>query len=135
MAFINVLSTSLTTGMYIDLKVPAVAEANNYPNGLFPEYREVAVGGTKRVPIRGFVSENEGIGTIEVVDYDNISARYLHNKPYPNRILFFSINDANIYTVSIIAIPIHDHSSISQGGPAYGTYYTDYRPAPEGENP
>jgi hypothetical protein len=28
-------------------------------------------------------------------------------------------------TIDIIAVPIHDHSSIVAGGPAYGTYFTD----------
>jgi hypothetical protein len=27
--------------------------------------------------------------------------------------------------VDIISVPIHDHSSVVTGGPAYGTYFTD----------
>lgn len=133
MAIVNITSLSLTPGMYLDLKIPAITEANNFPNGLFPEARPVTVGGKKVTPIRGFVAENTDVGHIEKAESDGITARYVHDKPHPNRILFFPLNDVDIYAVSIIAVPIHDHSSLSQGGPAYGTYFTDYIPA-EGED-
>jgi hypothetical protein len=135
MSTVNLISTSLTPGMYIDLKIPAVTETQYHPNGLFPEFREVTMTGEKKLPIRGFVVENAAVGEITPVTYDETSVRYTHNKPYPNRVYFFALNDANTYIVNIVAVPIHDHSSISQGGPAYGTYFTDYTPAPTAENP
>lgn len=135
MATVNLISVSLTPGMYLDLKIPAVTETQYSPNGLFPEFREVVVSGEKKVPVRGFVVENAEVGEATPADYDETSVRYLHNKPYPNRVYFFALNDANTYIVNIIAVPIHDHSSISQGGPAYGTYFTDYTAAPTTGNP
>lgn len=135
MATVNLISTSLTPGMYIDLKIPAVTETQYNPNGLFPEFREVVVAGEKKIPVRGFVVENAAVGEVIPVTYNDTSVRYIHNKPYPNRIYFFALNDANTYIINIVAVPIHNHSSISQGGPAYGTYFTDYTPAPTAENP
>jgi hypothetical protein len=76
--------------------------------------------------IEGFGVLNNDIGTLS-----NVSARsecpeilYTHLKQKTNKIFFFSDNDL-YQTVSIINMPIHDHSNIQQGGPAFGTYFYD----------
>lgn len=71
----------------------------------------------------GFVVQNEDIGTIEPGDTPN-SVIYTHKKFALNKIFFFA-RTGEMAEVHVIAVPVHDHSSIVTGGPAYGTYFTD----------
>lgn len=73
--------------------------------------------------INGFflVDETSGILT---PGSGNSSATYVHTKFSKNRIVFVSVNK-DIATLDIIAAPIHDHSSVLTGGPAFGTYFSD----------
>ena len=73
--------------------------------------------------VNGFVVQYEDVGTIEAVENEP-AVIYTHKKFGLNKIYFFSrTGEAGL--VDIIAVPIHDHSSIVTGGPAYGTYFTD----------
>lgn len=74
--------------------------------------------------VQGFAVEYEDVGTIEPVDGEP-AVIYTHKKYSQNRIFFFSSNSGEECTVSVISVPIHDHSSIVTGGPAYSTYFTD----------
>lgn len=72
----------------------------------------------------GFIVENDQVGSIESVESEP-AIIYSHKKYEKNRIMFFGTNPGEMCTVSIISVPIHDHSSIVTGGPAFATYYTD----------
>ena len=91
--------------------------------------------GTKRVPSIGgdSVTERELINGWAVADSETgeltavenePSVIYLHKKYGLNKIYFYA-RTGEISYVDIIAVTIHDHSSIVAGGPAYGTYFTD----------
>ncbi len=97
--------------------------------------KQVRLNGEERNHVYGFISENELAGTIAVSKddktNDSLKVNYKHLKNEENRIHYFAASgDHSI--ISIISIPIHDHSSIYQGGPAFGTYYYDKsEPSPE----
>lgn len=78
-------------------------------------------------PINGFIVINEGVGTIAdnpIPSDAGISVIYTHNTPEKNAVWFFAATGER-GLVNIVSVPIHDHSSITQGGPAYGTYFSD----------
>lgn len=68
--------------------------------------------------------EDEDIGRITKVYDDGVAVNYTHKKFGQNRVIFTNRYGEFSY-VDIISVPIHDHSSIVQGGPAYGTYFVD----------
>ncbi len=74
--------------------------------------------------IRGFAVLYPDVGTIAVSDDVAPSIKYTHKKFSPNKIYFMS-RTGEMGIVDVISVPIHDHSSIVTGGPAYGTYFTD----------
>lgn len=75
--------------------------------------------------VRGFVVEDIRIGTIKPASDEEAAAIvYTHRRVAPNAIWFFSSNEER-GLVNVISVPIHDHSTIVHGGPAYGTYYDD----------
>jgi hypothetical protein len=74
--------------------------------------------------VRGFVVEDAAVGTIARTDTTEAAVIYTHRKPYKNSIWFFALT-GEYGLVNVVAVPIHDHSSIVQGGPAYGTYFDD----------
>jgi hypothetical protein len=49
---------------------------------------------------------------------------YTHKKSAKQFILFYA-DTPEMGMVSVVPMPIHDHSSVVQGGPAYGTYFSD----------
>lgn len=74
---------------------------------------------------RGFFEESGGVtGTLEPTETEEAAVYYKHNKPIENVIWFYA-RTGEIGRVLISAVPIHDHSSIVQGGPAFGTYFSD----------
>ena len=73
----------------------------------------------------GFIVEDTDVGEIEFYDEESLSVQYTHNKPAENSIWFFAADGESRAMVNIISVPIHDHSTIVHGGPAYGTYFDD----------
>ena len=74
--------------------------------------------------LRGFSVEDKTIGDIKESDQDEVSVIYTHKKPYGNSIWFFA-RTGERGLIKVISVPIHDHSTIAHGGPAYGTYFDD----------
>lgn len=75
--------------------------------------------------IRGFVVEDNRNGTIvEASDEEAAAVIYTHRRVASNAIWFFATSGER-GLVNVISVPIHDHSTIVHGGPAYGTYYDD----------
>jgi len=74
---------------------------------------------------RGFVVEDERNGAISInSDEEAASVIYTHKRVAENSIWFFAISGER-GLISVISVPIHDHSTIVHGGPAYGTYFDD----------
>jgi len=77
--------------------------------------------------IRGFLVENSNIGTItdkdDVLVDGELAVVYTHLKDAENRIWFFA-DTGETAVCNVSRIPIHDHATISQGGPAYATYFS-----------
>jgi hypothetical protein len=117
----------LLPGMSIQIEVPVEP---NRPSGFFamsdtklfailPKFfSNISSVGT---PIRGFVVEDKTVG--ELKKNEN-GVSYTHKKAQKNTVWFFA-RSGETGTVDIISVPIHDHGSIVQGGPAYGTYFSD----------
>jgi len=122
---IGTASVNLAVGEEILLEIP-----NDYRSGKGwfakgKEKGEIKWLGTKRDLIRGFMSENESIGTIKKnPNKDTASVIYLQKLSGENRIYFFA-ETGEMAVCNITQIPVHDHGSIMQGGPAYATYYTN----------
>lgn len=73
--------------------------------------------------VNGFIVDREDVGTIEAVPNEP-AIRYTHKKFAENYITFYA-RTGEVGKVFINSVPIHDHSSIVTGGPAYGTYFAD----------
>ena len=74
--------------------------------------------------LRGFIMEDKDVGAMEPTGTEEAAVIYTHRQPYENSIWFFSATTER-GLVKVIAVPIHDHSTIIHGGPAYGTYFDD----------
>jgi len=111
----------LLAGMRVKIKAPVNVALSQ---GWFPSSEDQYVGDSLKTPLRGFIVEDENVGTIELSSETEVSVIYYHKKAAENRIWFFAATgEKAVCTVS--SVPIHDHSSVVQGGPAYGTYFSD----------
>ena len=73
--------------------------------------------------IQGFAVQYDDVGTIVAVENEP-AVIYTHNKFGLNKVYFFAMT-GEVSFIDIIAVPIHDHSSIVSGGPAFSTFFTD----------
>ena len=111
----------LLVGMKAKIKAPV---SKFVGEGYFPKEGTVIIDGETRTLTRGFVVENEDVGTIVPSDAAEVAVVYTHKKPEENTVWFFAATgEKGVCTIG--HVPIHDHSSIVQGGPAYGTYFND----------
>ncbi len=93
------------------------AYINSKNTGKFP-------GSIELPTVRGFAVLYPEVGTIEVTGDREAAVKYTHKKFSLNKVYFLS-RTGELGVIDIISVPIHDHSSIVTGGPAYGTYFTD----------
>mgnify|MGYP006300355479 CR=1 FL=1 len=114
----GVSAVYLLPGMKAKISMPRVWKAVGERKKLKAngEFESVAL-------TKGFMLENEEVGDLEGVDGE-VAVIYTHKKFAQNKITFFA-RTGEIGEVHVISVPIHDHSSIVTGGPAYGTYFTD----------
>ena len=123
----SAIAIYLLPGMKADIYVPLDTNHNTaeYPTKL----STVSVQGVTKPLVNGFYLANENVGVIErALDTQNdvgFGIRYWHKKPEENTIVYVTNKSGLTFTCSIVSVPIHDHSSIVQGGPAYGTYFSD----------
>jgi len=124
---LNITSTNvyLLPGMSIKI----LAELDAFSSvGEFAFMDELIIGDeTKDLSLtNGFYLENEEVGTITAVENEP-AVIYTHKKPEKNSIWFVARIGAGTRrgVCNVMSVPIHDHSSIVQGGPAYGTYFSD----------
>ncbi len=112
----------LIPGMKVKLSAP-IDPINSM--GHFANMGEIKLNGATRQTLNGYVVENEVVGIIDTEGIESEPAvNYIHKKPEKNTIYFYATT-GEIGTVTIDSVPIHDHSSVVQGGPAYGTYFSD----------
>ena len=71
----------------------------------------------------GFCVLDDKVGTIEAVSGE-ASVIYKHKKAESNTIIFYA-RTGEVGFCNVISVPIHDHSSIVQGGSAFGSYFSD----------
>ena len=119
----SAIAVYLLPGMKADIYVPLDTDHNTaeYPTKL-TKFRDKPL-------VNGFYVANEDVGVIErKLDSTNdigFGIRYWHKKPEENTIVYVTNKSGLTFTCSVVSVPIHDHSSIVQGGPAYGTYFSD----------
>jgi hypothetical protein len=121
----NNYSVSIPAGVSLKISAP-IDLSLGY--GSFPSTKTSVEFFGKTISLTsGFGVLDDDVGElIQSSDIDCPSVIYKHKKQASNKLFFLS--DNNIYqTLSIVNIPLHDHSSIEQGGPAFGTYYVDYK--------
>ena len=126
--FDNVTEASvyLLPGMSIEISAPLTvynlggwfARLDPLPDGYFGAESKASL-----ALINGFTVENPEVGTIEAGG-SGAAVIYTHKKAMTNVIWFFT-RTGERSIVNIISVPIHDHSNIVQGGPAFGTYFND----------
>lgn len=126
---ITTMAAYLVPGQSIKVKAPVspknaqgwVAAADDgIPAGQFDDMPQAS----QRLT-RGFAVENETVGTFSIAGLEEAATVvYTHRVSSKNTIWFFAYSGEAV-ALNIIAVPIHDHSSIIQGGPAYGTYFDD----------
>jgi hypothetical protein len=92
--------------------------------GFFPRKEDVIGADGKLKPLdNGFYVENEEVGEITPMT-DKVGVIYEHKYPAENNIYFYSLT-GEVCIIIVGKVPVHDHSSIPMGGPAYGTYFSD----------
>jgi hypothetical protein len=122
---------ALLPGMSVELEVQGYF-ARTEPYNVYNEN----TGETEtKTLINGFYVEDEEVGEITAVEGRTI-VRYRHLKARENNIWFVARTEVGgspeLGLFRVIYVPVHDHSSIVTGGPAYATYYSEgYRDVQE----
>lgn len=118
----SMVSLYLIPGMVVELKIPS-----DGGKGAFRSTGTYNDGITEYTLTNGFYEESQGaVGVLQNPSTTEVAIEYHHQKPEENAIWFVPANDPDSKVLfNVIAVPIHDHSSIVQGGPAYGTYFSD----------
>lgn len=118
---INSLAIYVLAGMKVKIKASV-----DYllAQGWFPRKGTVKLGDQTKTLQNGFCVEDDAVGEIVEVKTNELAVVYHHKKAEKNSIWFFAIT-GEIAVCNITAVPIHDHSSIVQGGPSFGTYMSD----------
>ena len=122
MSDINNIVLKCRVGEEYELHVP-VNDANM--GGYYPQVGSIDISGGGSVTLQnGFWVENEDIGAIIAVSSEKLAATYKQKIYGENTVWFYSHTGERV-RVQIVMMAPHDHSSISEGGPAYGTYYSE----------
>jgi len=121
-----------TTNVYLLPGMSIKVEAEFDPDrgiGEFAYMKELEVSPGRNENLatnNGFYLEDIEVGEITPVEGEP-AVIYTHKKPASNSIWFVAREGAGARrgVCNVMSVPIHDHSSIVQGGPAYGTYFSD----------
>ena len=120
-------SISISAGMELKLTVPVDVENRQ---GKFALRGTHELTGDETL-VHGFGTKYPSVGRVYKIednsggDITGATVLYKHEKTERNTIWFFALT-GEIGVVEIISVPIHDHSTIVAGGPAYGTYFSEY---------
>lgn len=118
MAAITNIPVYLQPGETYTFYIPVTMENNM---GYFP--RRGVFPGTTTEFKQGFYVENTEVGDIVHPHEDKVAVDYRHKLPKENTIWFHAATGERV-RIMVLTVPVHDHSSIITGGPAYGTYFT-----------
>jgi len=123
MSVTDYVSISLDIGAELEFKVSFGDGKGAFPIGLFLEEDIYKYNGREyKLFNKGFALEDTEVGVLyDITDSECLAVMYKHNQPKNNTVWFFA-SDGRISKVDIINVPIHDHSTVYQGGPALGTY-------------
>jgi hypothetical protein len=128
-SLVQTMAMYLLPGMSVMLKVPVIDgrisgyfAASAADVDLEKFFGPEAAGNASNL-INGFVVEDKRVGDISAGE-ETGSIVYTHKKAQKNAVWFFA-KSGEYGVMNIVSVPIHDHSSIVQGGPAYGTYFSD----------
>ena len=114
----NSSSVYLLPGMSIKIKAKHFFIKDTVVNHKYQD------GSSKDImPLNGFVLDNGVVGEISPVD--GVAAVIYKHKMFDYNIITFYALTGEKGRVYVMSVPIHDHSSIIAGGPAYGTYFSD----------
>lgn len=119
---LSMLSVAIPPGDTYTIHIPATLSNGK---GFWPRTQGVVLwNGESRELQRGFCVENEKAGKIDHWYPDKVAIDYKHIYPIDNVIWFFALTGEVVKINVGGVIDIHDHSTISTGGPAFGTYYS-----------
>lgn len=123
---ITTVSMYCQAGETYTIYVPATAINDG---GFAPRKGDITLAnGDLRTLKMGFCLQNEEVGTIPKEYKDKVAIDYKHRYPLENVIWFYSAQ-GELVRILVANVPVHDHSSIPTGGPAYGTYFSDFQDA------
>ena len=124
MASITTISIYCQAGETYTIYIPATMVNNG---GYAPRTGEVTLSNGKTRDLQmGFCLENDEVGIIAKAHEDKVAIDYKHKYPLENTIFFYSLT-GQIGRILVANVPVHDHASIPTGGPAYGTYFSDFK--------
>ena len=122
MSSINNIVLKCKVGEIYELHIP-VSNANM--GGYYPDTGATITAAGHTMPLQnGFWVENKDIGDIIAVSSSKLAVTYEQKIYGDNTIWFYAITGERV-RVQVMMGTLHDHSSISEGGPAYGTYYSE----------
>lgn len=74
--------------------------------------------------VNGFSLQNDTIGRLEK-DGENIDCVYYYHDKAGIQVIIFREGRANIIgSLTLEGIAVHDHATVTAGGPAFATYYS-----------
>lgn len=133
MANIINLSLNFQAGFSYKIKIPTTLSNDG---GFTPKQGTVSlVSGDSRQLKKGFCLESEEVGELgdEGEFSDEVAIRYKHKLAATNVIWFYAYTGERVRILSQ-PIMVHTHESLSQGGPAYGTYFSYVDDSTKNEN-
>ena len=119
---LSMISIAIPPGDIYTIHIPATLSNGK---GFWPRKEDVVLwnGETKSLQ-RGFCVENEKAGKIDHVYPEKVAIDYKHIYPVDNVIWFYALTGEVVKIHVGGTVDIHDHATISTGGPAFGTYYS-----------
>ncbi len=118
----NIINIALTlqAGNTYTLHIPTTLDNDG---GFCPQRTDVKINGEFKTPVNGFVLESDEAGKIVKAHNDKVAIDYKQILPTSNIIWFYAYTGERVRMAATPMI-VHDHASIAQGGPAYGTYFS-----------
>lgn len=115
------LVMNFQAGFSYKLKIPTTLSNDG---GFTPQIGSVDLApGKTRSLKKGFCVDSEDIGKVEDKYSGEVAVQYTQILPTTNVIWFYAYTGERVRILSQ-PIMVHSHESISQGGPAYGTYFS-----------
>lgn len=120
------MSLVVSPGTKVKLTIPV---SSNSASGSFRSKDTVKKWLGQDLPmVGGFIVEDSKVGNITPLTGDDtgcVGVYYTQNTYGLNKVIYFGTM-LEEFTFNMVNIPIHDHSSLNQGGPAHGTYFSEY---------